>query len=319
MRFVTTGLTAILILLPVFSALAKTYPPTTAGLRDLVADDATLLPPPYAARLRKQEADWEQGEGIYSKTLCTPTAQQMIQTIQAHIFKTDGYVFDDEAWSASFPLPPDVAEQLAGEAGATSPVELDQNVPLIVAPVDAKAASLNMALESYIGFIWEQAGGPSQTTPTDDEELDVGLDYVFNQDALPGVISIDISLSTYQHGAVHPTGGPRNFNWNIAAGRQVIPEDIFASGSNWQDGVAKAALAAFRQEGYADPGYLQGDILFVDETLADPQYWALLREGLRVETESYEVCGYMCGWPSVVIPWTALSRYLKPGGLVHNS
>lgn len=320
MRFVTTGVTAILFLLPMSLVSAKTYPPTIAGLRDLVADDEAILPPVDAARLRRDEADWEQRTGIYSKTLYPPTAQQMIQNIQSHIFEADGYVFDDKAWSASFPLPPDVAQQIAGEGGATTPVELDENVPLIVAPLDSKAASLNVALESYTSFIWEMAGGPSQTTPTGDDDLDLKLDYQFNPDSLPGVISIDMYLITYQHGLMHPIGGPENFNWNIAAGRQATPEDIFAAGSDWQDGVAQTAWAAFKQGGYVDSGYWKTqDMSGVNKKLTDPHYWALLRDGLRVETDSYEICGYPCGSPSVVIPWSALSRYLKPDGLVHHS
>jgi hypothetical protein len=321
MRGLMAGLAATLILASGFSATAQTYAPTTARLRELVDNDADMLPPPYAAKLRKQETDWEHRIGVTCTPTgyCYPDARAMVQTIQSHIFKIDKYIFDDEEWSKTFPLPPETVNELAGEAGSTAPITLDQNVPVIVAPLDATAIAFNLRMESYVDFLWEQAGGPSETTPTDDNNTDFLLDYSPNLDALPGVLSIDMSLSDYPHGAAHGEWRPANFNWNIAAERQVTPEDIFVASADWQKAVAQLAIAAFTRAGYIDSDYLTDLMSIVDNSLVDPQSWALLKDGLRIETSAYEICPYSCGAPSIVIPWSALRAYLKPGGLVHHS
>jgi hypothetical protein len=53
----------------------------------------------------------------------------------------------------------------------------------------------------------------------------------------------------------------------------------------------------------------------MQDEISDSTRWAVLRTGLRIDTNPYEVCPYMCGAPSATIPWSALKPYLKPGGL----
>jgi len=293
-------------------ALAQTYSPTKEGLRQLVADDAAMMPPPYAAKLRKQEADWEKGVGVTCTAYCFPSAKDMITTIQSHVFKMDGYVFDDVEWSASFPLPPDVKQNIAGMAGSSTPIRLDQNVPQIVAPLDARAKAFNMAMHAYVDFNWERIGGPPQSTPTDDEYDDVLLDYAPNTDNLPGTISIAMSWDDYTHGAGHGEGREEDFNWSLAENRNVVPSDIFRQDMNWQLAIAKAGVAVFAN--VPQYSFSQRTVENMEAALADPRSWALLRSGLRIDTSSYEVCPYMCGAPSATIPWSALKPYLKPGG-----
>ncbi len=300
-----------------FPALAQTYPPTTAGLRALVADDAKILPPPYAARLRKQEADWENGIGVkcvldgVGKKHCRPDARVLIETIQRHVFELDGYVFDDEEWSASFQLSPATLRELGG---ASPPVTLDQNIPHIVAPHDARSRAFNAGVTSYFNLLWRQLGGPPRTNPQSDQYSDFELDYSANHDALPSVISLSITLDHYTHGAAHGEGDTEDFNWSLALNRPITPADLFKSDSHWQLGVATAGVAAFAsilQD--SDFAHTPEDM---EKSFADPHSWAILKSGLRIDTGSYEICPYTCGEPSATIPWSALKAYLKPGAVV---
>ena len=302
-----------------FPASAQTYPPTTAGLRALVTDDAAMLPPPYAAKLLKQEADWEKCLGV----ICVPpgsdsdTVEPIIETIQNHVFKMDGYVFDDMEWSATFPLPPATADDIEGESGSTTPIKLDQNVPLIVMPLDAKSRAFNLAVKSYFQFLWTQQGGPPQTNPQADQYDDIELDYSPNIDALAGVISLNITLDDTTHGAGHGEEQVEDFNWGLALNRQITPADLFMPDSDWQLGVATAGVAAFANVlQNSDFPHTPEDM---EQSFSDPRSWALLRSGLRIDTGSYEVCPYMCGEPPATIPWSALKSYLKPSGVVHKS
>lgn len=304
MRFVTITLLAFSLMASVHPVLAQTYAPTTAGLRALVADDAAMIPPPEATKLRKQEADWEHGVGVSctqnvaGQQLCYPDAKAMIGTIQGHIFKMDGYVFYDEEWSA------------------TTPSDLDENIPQIAAPLDAKARAFNSAVKADLQSTWMQNGGPPQTNPQSDDWRDVYLDYAINTSSLAGVISIEITLTDYMHGAMHPENQQDEFNWNLKERRLIIPADLFRQDTNWRLGIATAAIAAFanmRQDIYVP---LTSKIM--ESAYSDPGSWGLLQSGLEIHTPQYLRC-YMCATGVATIPWSALKPYLTPGGLVHNS
>jgi hypothetical protein len=320
MRCAALMLVTFYVLPGAFPASAQTYPPTIAGLRALVTDDAAMLPPPYAAQLRKQEADWEKGVSVTcvptgsKQRYCYPEAKTVIQTIQSHIFKMDGYVFDGEDWSTSVQMSPTALEHVGG---ASTAISLDQDIPQIVAPLDAKSRAFNAAVKSYLLFLWMQLGGPPRTNPQADQCCDFELDYAPNTDALPGVISLSITLDNYTHGAVHGEGKMEDFNWSLTLNRHIIPADLFRPDTNWQLGVATAGVVAFAgvpqySENLRTPENME-------QLFSDPRSWALLRSGLKIDTGSYEVCPYMCGAPAATIPWSSLKSYLKPGGLVHNS
>jgi hypothetical protein len=323
MRRAALILVASYILLGAFPASAQTYQPTTAGLHALVTDDAAILPPPYAAKLHKQEADWKHGVGVNcfrngdgSKS-CYPDAKAMIATIQSHIFKMDGYVFADQEWSARFPIPPEGLKNLdSGMPGASTPIRLDQNIPQIVAPLNAKARAFNAAAKTYLLFRWMQQGGPPQANPQSDQWSDVFLDYAPNAGALPGVISIEITFDEYMHGAMHPDNQEEQFNWNLEDSRHIIPGDLFRPDTDWQLGIATAAIAAFA--GVPQYTGVPRTPENMKPAYADPRSWGLLQSGLRIYIPSYLRC-YMCGAGVATIPWSVLKPYLKPSGLVHNS
>jgi hypothetical protein len=248
------GLLAFFTLAAAFPAAAQTYAPTATGLRQLVADDAAILPAPYAKKLRNQEAAWEKSVGVNcfangdgSKS-CYPDAKGMIETIQTHIFKMDGYLFDGEKWSATFQISPEGLKNLdSGMPGASTPIHLDQDIPQIVAPLDAKARAFNAAVKTYLQFFWMQQGGPPQANPQADQWSDVELDYAPNAGALAGVISLSITLDDYTHGAVHGEGQVDDYNWNLAENRHVIPADLFRPDTDWQLGIADGWRSGLRR------------------------------------------------------------------------
>jgi hypothetical protein len=308
-------------------ALAQNYPPTRAGLRKLVADDAAILPAAYAASLRKQEADWEKGIGItcYPGDGCFPRAKDMIVAIQGHIARSNGYVFYQDEWSATFPIAP--ADQ-AG-LGLISPVVLKQDIPQIVSPLTAQARVFNLAIRKFALGLWDAQGGPPRTNPHHDKAEDVDLDYMIIPNPLKGVLSISINLGWDMKTGVHGNFSNSDFNWNLRAGREVMPGDIFASNKLWQVALDAAADAAFTKIRGAPFPPNENDNLYdfsqpvdVDGIHAgynDPHQWRITAAGLLIDTQEGEVCGYACGMPTATIPWSSLNSSLKSGGLVHNS
>jgi hypothetical protein len=317
--FVLTGLFIMACALP---AAAQSYAPTKAGLRQLVHDDEAMLPPPYAAKLRKQEADWERGVGVTCTRTkwCYPDAGAMINSIQSDVFKTDGFVFFTETWSTSFPLPAETIQEIGpNSAGLSTPIKLGQDIPQIVTPLTPQSRAFNTGMENFAQSVWSQQGGPPLSTPHDDKSDDFYFGCDLNTNALPGLFSFTCFFDNYHHGNIHATGRPHDFNWNIQSERQVTPDDIFAPGTGWQSAVAKAAISAFTRAGKIQPGFLMPQLMpQVNAWLSNPSGWDLLREGLKIDTGDYEICPYTCDAPSTIIPWSVLKPYLKPGGLVQS-
>ncbi len=300
-----------------YHAAAKVYPPTQAGLQQLVADDSPMLPTPYAIKLRKKLSDWEHGVGVkcYNfpnvRPFCFPAAKDVIADIQAHIFKVDGFVIDSTEWKASMPSN---GTSTADGGLPDTPINLDQVFPQIVSPNTPTTLAFNKAVTDFGLKVWTEEGGPPRAYPEQDDDEDVEVDYAQNPDPLPGVISIFFSWGDYPHGAAHGEFGGYDFNWNVAQKRPVEVGDIFDTKTDWKHGLATAILAAFQN---ADPSYFENSTAAdIIGEVSDPGRWAITKPGLRIDTDVYEVGPYSASAPEVVESWSLLKSYLRRGGLV---
>jgi len=327
-----------------YEAAAQVYPPTKDGLRQLVAADIAFLPRPYALKLQKKEADWEQDIGVkcykrwvgpaFSQTHCVsdgaggikcskqtihnlvpascfPTAKNVIADIQAHIFKVDGFVIDSNEWSGNIPSP-EIPAPGGGLMPSGLPVALSQIFPKVVSTESPAAEAFNRAAMDFGLNIWTHMGGPTRSNPESDNNEDFEIDYAQNKDPLPGVISISYSWGDAPHDAAHGQFGGYDFNWNIAQKRPVEVDDIFDTTTDWKHGLATAILAAFQSSNQSYFANSTADDI-IDE-VSDPARWAITTAGLRVDTDAYEVGPYAVGAPSAVASWSALKPYLKHGG-----
>jgi hypothetical protein len=288
--------------------MAQTYPPTKAGLEQLVADDAAMLPPARAVALKQKVENLEKlNIKCYhypnGKSNCYPEPKDFIAQIEAHIFKINGFVIDSDEWKVSIPSDNSTPAGLPDE-----PVELDQNFPDIVSPVTPQTRQFNEAVKQFGLVIWSEFGGPPRANPEEDGYTDVTVDYSPNIEPVPGVISIEFSAGNSHHGAAD--GGEYDsfdFNWDVAENRPVKAGDIFDETTDWKNGLADAVNDYFRRQ-----TYLRG--VEVDAAIvSDPYRWALLQSGLRVDGA---FGGHSQGETSALITWAALKPYLKKGGLV---
>jgi hypothetical protein len=232
-------------------------------------------------------------------------------------FQLDGFTFIDQEWTYSYPITQADFDR-NGLAGMW-PVTLDQNLPQIVAPKDAGTFTFNEAIKKYVAHIWPNSIRPGHTAPQHRNFTSVSLDFLPNEDALTGIISIKFSLGTDDHMGVHSGGTDNlNFNWNVAKHRPVTLSDIFKDPEAGQAAVGDIAANMFAKKfDYADD---TSDSRFtasnIEPSVADPARWAILQSGIRIDTASEEVSVFTDGTPSVTVPWSALKPYLRPDGLV---
>jgi hypothetical protein len=222
----------------------------------------------------------------------------------------EGFRLVDQKWAASIPTHDD--------SGPTLPVVLQQNIPEIISPFTKATKAFNDGMSAFARSIWSNAGAPRRADRLEDTGEDFQLDYAPNHDALPGVLSISMTMNSSSHDAPRGSSDAFDFNWNIAARRSVRPEDIFDANVDWQQGVGNAAIAAFERAGVLDNNYFMYDYgrAALIENLANPIRWVVLKSGLRIDASQGEICPFMCGMPTATIPWSELKAYLKPGGLV---
>jgi hypothetical protein len=308
-------------------AIARTYPPTISGLRQLVADDAAMLPAPYAAELYKEEKDWENGIGVTCTTynqplgrMCSPDSGDMIKAIQDHVTRSNDYLFYSDHWFTTFPIAP--ADQV--DLSVIAPVVLTQDIPQIVSPRTTQALAFNAAVREFALRQWDAQGGPPRTDPHQDKSEDLALDYTIAPNPLPGVVSVSFSLGWDTKTGVHGNFSIADFNWNLPAGRELGASDIFAQGKPWQsmlDAQADAIFAKISGEPFPPDSYdfsppTAGTGIHQGEK--DPHEWRVTAAGLTIDTREGEVCGYDCGLPNAFISWTALRPYLNSNGIVRD-
>jgi hypothetical protein len=334
MRYSALILVVFYICAGAFPALAQTYPPTIAGLRALVADDSSILPAFYAAKLHKEEADWEKGVGVTCNTynpplgkVCFPDARAMIEAIQSHVIESNGYIFYSDGWSATFPIAP--ADQ--ADLGILTPVVLKQDIPQIVSPSTSQARAFNAAVRKFALSLWDAQGGPPRTDPHQDKSEDFELDYTIAPNPLPGVVSVSFELGWDTKTGAHGNFSNADFNWNLSAGRELTASDVFETAKPWQtvlDASADAAFTKFRGAPFppTDNDNLYDSSPFptgpqpddIHQGYHDPHEWRVTAAGLTIDTQEDEVCGYDCGMPNAFISWTVLRSYLNPEGIVRS-
>lgn len=291
------------------SVMAQTYSPTKAGLERLVADDAAMLPSDKASGLKKILSDWEAGKGVNCSKMsdgslyCLPNASMMIREIQGHFFRADGYSIAPSRWALSFPQSSTQCEEPEGP-----PVDLQFLVPQVVRPETLTTKEFNKDVRSFALGVWSTAGGPLFSKPKSDGCWNVDVDYSPNPIPTDGVISIAFSWGNSVHGNVHGEGGTYDFNWNVAAGRPIQVVDIFDPNTDWKTPLVKQVNAHLQSQNFSTS--------YTEVVALDINRWAILKAGLRVDSDTDEFGPFMFGAVAVTIPWTDLKPYLKKGGLV---
>jgi hypothetical protein len=122
------------------------------------------------------------------------------------------------------------------------------------------------------------------------------------------LISLRLTHRVMEPGQMHPINYYETINYDLRAGRELQPRDLFKSGY-------LVPLAAYcrtelvRQFGdsYKDPLLVEGTKPKA-ENFAD---WNIVPDGILISFEDYQVGPHSMGQPELVVPYSALSGSLK--------
>jgi len=186
----------------------------------------------------------------------------------------------------------------------------DISIPRIDSPISKDVTRWNAMAEEWIrahSNVSENEGCDLtiKCIADGDEDLSVGYDI---SSAQPGFISMSIAAYSYGHGAPHGYTDIAQSNFLLAAGRELIEDDLFTAGSKWQEILAAESfktIAAERPE-------LAATADDIDSLIAGPDTWNITAAALIVHIPLGLRYGYLNGSIDVEIPWSKLKPYLRP-------
>jgi hypothetical protein len=125
--------------------------------------------------------------------------------------------------------------------------------------------------------------------------------------------SLLVHYGYYYAGAAHPNSHARAINFDLARGRPVAMDALFASKD-------RDYLKVISDESAKQLSKTLGDAFDADNVAPKAktfENWTITRNGLRIYFAPYEVAAYAAGPQEVLIPKSAFGRQLEAGGALN--
>ena len=140
--------------------------------------------------------------------------------------------------------------------------------------------------------------------------LNVAYTLILAQDDL---ISVKFDVGSYYQGAAHPNSYSDVINYDLKNGKQLKLSDLFKPGANYLQAIANYSVADLKKQ--TDKGLTPEEI----EKGAAPvaknyQSWNLMKTGIGVTFDAYQVGPYAAGPQFVTVPYSALKDMINPEG-----
>jgi Protein of unknown function (DUF3298)/Deacetylase PdaC len=164
------------------------------------------------------------------------------------------------------------------------------------------------------------AGFKKDMSPAEGEEprpegsmgsnLNVAYTLILAQDDL---ISVKFDVGSYYQGAAHPNSYSDVINFDLKNGKQLKLSDLFKPGTKYLQAIADYAIADLKKQ--TDKGLTADEI----EKGAAPaaknyQTWNVMKTGIGVTFDAYQVGPYAAGPQFVTVPYSALKDLINPEG-----
>ena len=141
--------------------------------------------------------------------------------------------------------------------------------------------------------------------------LNVGYNIALAQDDL---MSIEFEVGSYYQGAAHPNSYSEVLNYDLKNGKLLKLSDLFKPDAKFLQAIATYCIADLKKQG-KDKGLTDEEI--EKGASASPknyQSWTIMRRGLGINFDSYQVGPYAAGPQFVLVPYSALKDLINPEG-----
>ena len=140
--------------------------------------------------------------------------------------------------------------------------------------------------------------------------LNVAYTLIMAQDDL---ISVKFDVGSYYQGAAHPNSYSDVINYDLKNGKQLKLSDLFKPGAKYLQAIADYAIADLKKQ--TDKGLTTDEI----EKGAAPaaknyQSWNIMKTGIGLTFDAYQVGPYAAGPQFVTVPYSALKDLINPEG-----
>ncbi len=154
----------------------------------------------------------------------------------------------------------------------------------------------------------EQSSVPGST-------LDMGYTVALATDDL---ISIEMDVGTYYHGAAHPNSNSEVLNFDVRNGKALRLADLFKPGAKYLQALSTYSIKDLKKQSSSKGA----DGMLDDQSIASGagaaaknfQSWTITKKGLGITFDSYQVGPYAAGPQYVLIPYSVLKEIIDTNG-----
>ena len=140
--------------------------------------------------------------------------------------------------------------------------------------------------------------------------LNIAYTLILGQDDL---ISVKFDVGSYYQGAAHPNSYSDVINYDLKNGKQLKLSDLFKPGAKFLQAIADYSIADLKKQ--TEKGLIAGEIENGAAPLAkNYQSWNIMKTGISVTFDAYQVGPYAAGPQSVWVPYSALKDLINPEG-----
>lgn len=275
-------------------------------VRDLLVAESANVTDAGAQILIQSQNNWRQAAAVMcgmTDPSAAPTAAQQtclqsrfrarLRDVESAVQRLGPYTFQRVELVEAAP----VTGQLSIAAGAAHAVERNIRFPRIDGPQTP-------AIRRFNELVAQQPEHRLQDGAS--ETVDYTIAY-----AGPAVISVRFSKVVEAISAATVTNTLSAVTVMMDEGRLLRPDDVFRSGSGWENFITDRAVRAISREFPDYPNFPPRRDVY--ETATKPHLWLVTERGLTILFPPLSFGGSHADGPAeVTIPWTDLRPYLNP-------
>ena len=161
------------------------------------------------------------------------------------------------------------------------------------------------------------SGSESESPKTEAPGSDLGIGYTISM-ATDNLMSVEFEIGGYYSGAAHPNSHSEVLNFDLKSGKTLRLMDLFKPGAKYLQTISAYCVKDLKRQSK------EKDLLLDDSTIASGagpdqknfKSWTIMRKGLAITFDAYQVGPYAAGPQTVLVPYAYLKDLVKPEGVI---